>query len=210
VMLNAMDGPSTERSTSLRNLLRYKAFVTPLGAGSSSLQIDDELQLFGRWSGECNCNGERDPRALPLHTFSPDREWSDLHLDAGKHSFARVHGSSGSWVDTVGRPWNKARYPHGRGESWVAGAVLDGGAHWDVQAARSTTSICNLHQVWRVPRGSYVNVYPDGHIRKGQSAVVSAVMIHEETRPSSLIQMAKPPPRRRRGRRSGRGADLRA
>jgi hypothetical protein len=202
-MRNILSGPSKANGIKLDELLRYKAFVAPLTLESRAGDIDDALARYHEWAATSTGITERDHRVLPLHIFSPRKDWPDLHSPAGVTAFEAVHGRAGSLIDGRQRHWNRANARHGTRFVWIAGSEIDGGAHWDVVATANPTELWSLYQLWTLPSGSYVNAYPNGVIRKGQSSAVMARCTEAES-PASMVSTVKSRPKRR-GRRGGTG-----
>ena len=59
---------------------------------------------------------------------------------------------------------------HGREILHVAMRELAQGFHWDVSHSASNARLGNSSETWRVNKGGYVNVYPNGHIRGGKGS----------------------------------------
>jgi hypothetical protein len=120
------------------------------------------------------CEGEDDPRCLPLHAFSVDRVWSALREPSGRDDFAREHGPARFRVDTEEKRWSRAdrRAYHGASVLVVAGRELAQGMHWDVTSERGKARLTTSHEVWQIAdkRQAYLNVYPDAHVRPGPQA----------------------------------------
>jgi hypothetical protein len=120
------------------------------------------LESFGAWLNAIGCEGERDPRCLPLHVFKT--QGHDLNLPAGRAAFDSAHGSGAERSDGDRRKWSLTPHDyHGQETLSVAGRELRQGFHWDVEPGRNTTTIVTTKEVWKVDR--YVNVYPDAHVR---------------------------------------------
>jgi len=127
--------------------------------------IPKALIEFEAWRQAVACEGQDDPRVLPLHTFLSAGTWAALGDGRERERFAQEHGSGGLRTDSGGRRWERASAPHGRETLTVAGATLPQGMHWDVQFAHGKGTLHCANEVWRVPRGCHVNMYPDGRAR---------------------------------------------
>ena len=129
--------------------------------------------VLKRFKHECNvsCDGEDDPRCLPLHVFAVQRDWSDLRRQDGRKAFAEQYGPPQSRVDSDRRRWSRADRSayHGRDTLTVANCELAPGMHWDVASERGSTRVMTAREIWEIPRGSrgYLNVYPDAYVRPG-------------------------------------------
>lgn len=196
VLLDPLHEISTVNSVALARLVRYKAFfrvfdgITP---------VSDLFQEFDSWMAGRHIDSHRDCRVLPLHMFSPGRDW-DLTPAAGRDEFSRVHGKAGSLVDEKARPWKQPNGKHGQEALLIANHPLPQGYHWDVNATRTTSRLVSLVERWKFVPGSYANVSPDGHIRGGQSSGVSATREGAAPRPPEpkVEQPSKGRGRRRR------------
>jgi len=177
VTRNVMSGPSTKNSMSLAHLLRYKAYVASVSRTASTAQFEAEMTSFETWIREINCTGHRDPRALPLNTFDSDFEWLDLDEEAGQEYFEHHHGTATARMDSRRRHWAVPSAAHGGQAMYISGTTLPSGFHWDVQAAPSPSRLFNLTQTWSMPRDSYLNVGPNGHVRSGQSSSKNSAKI---------------------------------
>jgi hypothetical protein len=195
------DGATTRNTYALSSLLIHKALVVKVARDTDSGSLQALFDLFDAWraaGGYENATG--DPRVLPLHMFTATY-WDDLHQVQERARFAKLHGGPSSLVDTEGRPWKKSTASHGRVELWVAGNVVPAGVHWDVQAASSPSRLFSLTQTWLLSIRSYLNVNPNGTVRKGQSSAVAASLVKEVTPDPKSTAVSKA----RRGRpRTGR------
>ena len=63
--------------------------------------------------------GRTRSRCLPLHTFSPFRDWPKLATN--QDDFERLHGKSGARLDERRRRWEKDKSAHGNDIDVVAG-----------------------------------------------------------------------------------------
>jgi len=157
----------------LSRLVRYKAFF----ARVSPVNLAQVVTDYESWQSRIECEHERDPRVLPLHTFCPSTEWSDLAEVEGRRRFAREHGGPTDrtceqklhWTPDLGRDG-------GRDPQQVAGRELSLGYHWDVSSERRGGRLLTLTDVWQVRATEHVNVYPNGHIRGGENSKVVATV----------------------------------
>jgi hypothetical protein len=133
--------------------------------GDSS--VDLAFARYAEWASVTSCEGEDDPRCLPLHVFTTDRPWPELREATGRGAFGRKYGSGRARTDARSKRWAKAQPSayHGRENVEIAGCTLAAGMHWDVSSAREVR-LTTSHQVWRLGSRGYLNVYPDGHVRK--------------------------------------------
>lgn len=137
----------------------------------SQATLQAAIRDFKDSAGGVSCAGENDPRCLPLHVFSVDRDWSVLSEQHGRNAFEELHGPARSRVDSDSKRWARADRGayHGRDKLTVAGFELPAGMHWDVTSERGRTQITTANEIWTLPRGArgYVNVYPDAYVRPG-------------------------------------------
>ncbi len=183
--------PSERNSISLERFVRYKAFFRMLGRAGSEINVEHFLAGFQDWQLRCACGGERDARCIPLHVFSPSREWRDLHDVDGVKAFECRHGQASSRVDDKDRDWNPPKARHGREAAIVAGTTLSSGFHWDVVSPRGDGRLCTSTETWRFSRESYCNVYPDAAVRKGQRrGGSSARLVYQAQRPDDTLTNA--------------------
>jgi len=126
---------------------------------------------FSAWCSAPRCTGPDDPRVLPLHTFDANGSCPELGSDSGRKAFASRYGTSRLRADERGRKWARATALHGREALTVAGHQLVHGYHWDVGYPRGSGTLLCANAIWRLPRRSYANVYPDGGVRGGNTDV---------------------------------------
>jgi hypothetical protein len=154
--------PNRNMARTLEEFVAYKAAYGLIrGAGEVSELFDE----FEDWRTGVHCSGPADPRALPLHVFDPGAKALDLSREGDARRFAQRFGRSSRRQDDSGRIWQSG-VAHGQEALRVSGLELPAGTHWDVSVWRDSTRVANAREVWKVARGSYVNVYPDEHIRK--------------------------------------------
>lgn len=196
VLKDPSAGPERKNVVSLARFVRYKAAFV---AASVELPWPDAISGVDAWLDSTSCTGENDARCLPLNTFSPTTDWPGL--DEDQDDFDLVHGKGGHRTDERLRLWPKDRHHHGRDVDTVAGYELQRGFHWDVQAARSASSLWNAKDVWRLDRDGHLNVYPDATIRGGHLCVHT----YEAVRPApSVADGPRQPQRVGRPRRRSR------
>lgn len=149
----------------LRRYCRYKAPVETLDLTTNDHEatIRRKLEMCIEWHTNRRCEGERDPRVLPLHVFLPRRDDLDLNDPDSRVSFEREHGNPR--VDRNGGIWKVGDPPHGRDISFIAGTEIRPGYHWDVQAEQGSLKLRSAAEVWQLPRRSYLNIYPNAHMR---------------------------------------------
>jgi hypothetical protein len=128
---------------------------------------------FDSWRAVVRCDGQDDPRMLPLQTFDAGGPCPELDHDAGRQAFATRYGSGRSRVDQSGHDWRRATARHGRQELIIAGYQLLAGFHWDVSCRKGSGTLLSANAVWSLPRRSYANVYPDGAVRGSKKGVPS-------------------------------------
>jgi len=123
--------------------------------------------------GSIGCRGENDPRALPLHVFETNEDWSALGVTAVDKEFVRLYGKPGQRTDGGKKEWKRPSSGgyHGRQVLTVAGRVLAQGMHWDVgPGSQRKATIYGPDQVWKLTRrDGHANIYPDAHVRAGHA-----------------------------------------
>lgn len=203
-MRNIRSGASRANGIGLVELLRYRAMVVPITVESTQRDVETAFEEFDEWMANLSVMSERDHRVLPLHSFNPRTDWLDLHEDSGIEAFEAEHGGPGNLSDSHRRRWKRATARHGAKFVWIAGSEIDGGVHWDVEATANTTQLWALAQLWTLPPRSYVNAYPNGTVRKGQTSAVKAKCVDAEA-PTSIVSIVKQAPRRRGRKKPSRG-----
>lgn len=193
VLVRPTHAVETSNSTPLRRVVEHKAFFAQFDGTTAASDLFAE---FEEWSSDVHCESHRDCRLLPLHMFSPKRDWKRLSTQAERDDFERVHGVPSQLVDARSRYWNQTTAWHGNDSLTVANRPLPTGFHWDVEAGGHTSRMSSLTATWRFDDGAYLNVSPDGYVRAGQSVGVTAVMEDEAPRPPKP-QQAKPSKRER-------------
>jgi hypothetical protein len=163
-------------------LSRFVAHKAHFALINGRTQISQALDAFSEWCETVRCEGQDDPRVLPLHCFSSSSKWEDLGLKEARRRFDQEHGKGAKRTDAGGRRWERASVCHGREVLTVAGFPLPAGMHWDVQAGASRAAFYCAHEVWHVPGGCHLNVYPDGHAR-GKSGKAFAKVVWPRKRP---------------------------
>lgn len=144
--------------------LRYKAHAEVVRAiGDVPVALARAATVLQALS----CDGASDPRALPMHVFSPDGHVDDLTGPDGARAFKRRHGPASARVDADGRNW-KTGPKHGLETLTVTGAQMATGFHWDVSIARGSSTFATGWEVWELAdRHAYVNIAPDAGVRDG-------------------------------------------
>jgi hypothetical protein len=205
---------SSENSVSLARFIKYKAFYrqvpnnrNPDGTPSTATQF---VEGFENWMRESGCLGDRDPRCIPLISFSAREDWT-LDTPDGVRRFEAIHGRPTDLRDDARREWRRpfSGGMHGQTVLTVAQRELPRGFHWDVWNSGQSTSLYAINEIWTFPRSSYANVHPDASIRRGQSSAISARVTFTAEKPSSLLnEAATPPPPKpqvKQGRKRSRG-----
>lgn len=187
VSLDPSNSPSERNSISLERFVRYKAFFRMLGREGPRINVAYFLSGFQDWRQCRACEGERDARCIPLHVFSPSREWKNLHDVKGVKAFESCHGEASRRVDDKDRDWKPPNALHGQEVAIIAGARLRSGFHWDVVSSRGDGRLCTSTEIWRFSRGSYCNVYPDAAVRRGQHQGGRARRVYEARRPDDML-----------------------
>jgi hypothetical protein len=207
VMRNHASGHSTGNTWPVSTYVQYKACVVNVSFATTEAQIEEYFDLFATWIAEDHTLNDRDHRILPLHSFDTFNDWVELHTEEGVREFEVSFGKPGSLSDAMGRKWKRAQEQHGRKLLWVAGRAIPPGSHWDVQAHESSTKLFTPHQIWSIPPQSYLNVYPDGFVRRAQSSATPAKLLKEAAKPNEILdreadklreKQAKKKPRRGR------------
>ena len=155
--------PTANDYVQLSRFIRHKAFHARIPQNDVDSQWSSSLTAFGRWLDGTWCDGEGDPRYLPLHVFETD--W--LSSAEGRSAFAQMHGPQSSRVDLRQLRWKRPQGAyHGSESLHVAGYDLVRGFHWDVLNEGAKRNVATISgKTWEIPRNGYVNVYPDAHIR---------------------------------------------
>lgn len=153
----------------LEDFVRYKAaFALLRGPG-------DPKRLYADFMGHSPqnlCRNSHDPRVLPLHVFDQEVTWTDLHLVTGSQHFDEYYGQGTSRSDSAGRRWSPAPLGHGQDTLVVDGLTLPRGFHWDVKRGTARERLVTSHEVWKIHKGGYANIYPDAYVRTERGHVV--------------------------------------
>ena len=201
VLVDPSDIPHSKNLITVERLLRYKAFLGRFGVRHDPTKTFAD---FTAWTSSTACDGERDARTLPLHVFSPSRDWPNLAAPENVASFETVHGPALSRSDDQGRPWAvpKPGAMHGgRGAEYVAGVHVRPAFHWDVSAVRGgRRRVTNAREVWMLEVGRYCNIYPNSTIRNGGHGV-GGRLVFEAERPATVETTIPQRPSNRRKRR---------
>jgi hypothetical protein len=168
--------PPTKRDAiSLERFVDYKSIFCLAQESRGLLAAFDRFSL---WRSEVFCDGDSDPRILPLHIFATVTHPDRLAEREGTKAFNAAYGPAAERIDSRGRIWARASRTayHGQGDCFVAGELLPEGMHWDVSGFGRGAILANAARVWKVkdPR-SYLNIYPDGHVRLSGKRGVSKV-----------------------------------
>lgn len=150
----------------LRSFVRHKAFHRRLSTAGFDAEWPLSLAAFEAWLQQVSCEGEGDPRCLPLHVFGTDFKIDRLGTAGGREEFARAHGPQSARRDSNGLLWNRPKGAfHGRETLHIAGRDLATGFHWDVSSGGRMRRITTTRGVWDIDPDRHVNVYPDQHVR---------------------------------------------
>ena len=154
--------PTERQLTPLETFLKYKAHFCHATLASPP---NDLLAAFSEWTASLELDDSKDPRCLPLQTFEA-RVPVDLSSAASRKEFDDAHRSRGGRRDACDDDWEVRLDPtmHGGVELVVRTHKLPRGFHWDLQTSGSRR-LCTHREVWQVPRGEYVNVSPNAHVR---------------------------------------------
>lgn len=156
----------------LHRFVRHKAYHCRLPENSSNGEWHSSLAAFRAWVNETGCENEGDPRCLPFHVFETKLDIDVLESETGRSDFAVTHGRQSSRSDYRKLQWKRPRGEyHGSDTLQVAGYELIKGFHWDVSHGVSKRRISTTSDTWEIKRNGYINVYPDAHIRCGDSAI---------------------------------------
>jgi hypothetical protein len=159
------DPPVRRAALSLEEFVAHKAAFGLLRGHDDLPRI---IAAFDAWRGGVHCEGEADPRVLPLHVFEVGPRRPDLGTVAGARLFREQHGSASARTDAEGVLWGRAERGarHGGGSLTIAGRALATGMHWDVSRPGDSLRLLTAAEVWKLSgRRAYVNVYPDAHVR---------------------------------------------
>lgn len=162
--------PATDRALwAPEDFLRYKAHAAFVRGPERAVGT---IASAAAALAALSCSGASDPRALPMHVFSPTGHAHDLSGEHGLRNFGRAHGPASGRVDRHGRRWSTGPH-HGRETVTIAGSELPTGFHWDVAPTGRKAELCNGWQVWQLTsRAAYANVSPNAAVRKGNSQCV--------------------------------------
>lgn len=181
VLLNPARQLESSNVIAVSRLVRPKAFFVQFDGFTPATE---SFESFDAWVAAADCTTHRDCRVLPLHMFSPDKDWEALDTPPQRHVFESAHGSPTHLHDDKSRPWSQTTAWHGNDNLAVVRHDLPTGFHWDVGSARNTSRLSSLTSTWRFEGRAYLNVSPDGFIRAGQSKGITAVKEDEAPRPA--------------------------
>lgn len=170
VMPHPRKEPSLDRAVNVEDFIRHKAFFA---AVSPRLSYEDAFDQFALTLGVIECDGERDPRCLPMHVFAPRHDHSKCPL-TDADAVKREYGPPNGMKDPRGRAWERPKGRHGGGPLRIRGAEIAAGFHWDVGSGRNNSELTTTTEIWALPPGGYVNVTPDASVRRGQSSALAA------------------------------------
>ncbi len=164
------------RSSSIRekHVIRLQDFVEHKACYALINGRTDVAALgpsFPGWRGVVRCDGQDDPRVLPLHSFDANGPCPDLASAEARKAFGARYGAGKFRLDEAGREWARATALHGRETLMIAGSPLRAGFHWDAGYRKGSGALLCANAVWRLPGRSYANVYPDGDVRGGRADV---------------------------------------
>ena len=154
----------------LGKFLRHKAFHFNVGKKDFAAVWAQSLASFQEWLGRVDCEGQSDPRCLPFHIFGTAVPIEILTAAKGRRTFANRHGPQSNRRDDNDLSWRSPRTAlHGGEQLHISGHELERGFHWDVDSRKRRRTVFTTEREWRVQRDEYLNIYPDGHIRPGNS-----------------------------------------
>ena len=172
VLLNPLDEWSRKTSVTLGDYLGDAACVRTVSDESNlDCVIKDCMFWFDHPGGDVALN-KTDPRCLPMSVFSRSR-LSLLESPEARRIFKKRYECPGrglQWLDDDGKLWNGNGPYHGLVPVHICGCALPLGWHWDVSWGKEGSKkilVCNGWEAWEVGRNGYINVCPDGSIRKG-------------------------------------------
>lgn len=152
----------------LERFLNHKAFRFKVGKRNFADVWESSLIAFQEWLDRIDCEGHSDPRCLPLHIFDTSVHIPILATANGRRAFANRHGAPSSRQDDSDLRWRSPRGGlHGGDQLNVSGYELPRGFHWDVDSRKRRRRVYTTEGEWRIERGGYLNIYPDGYIRTG-------------------------------------------
>lgn len=154
---------------SLSRYVKHKAYHWNLPQTPTLAQWTSSLSDFYTWLDKAWCDGEADPRCLPLHVFRTEIDIDTLDTQEGRQNFQTVHGSQSSRKDINQLQWNRPRGAfHGRDILHIAGRELVQGFHWDVSSGNMKRKLNTTAGTWEIKPNGYLNVYPDAYVREGK------------------------------------------
>ena len=155
----------------LHRFVQHKAFHYRIHTNNFAEQWAESAAAFQSWIETIGCDGEADPRCLPLHVFKVDLERYDLGTVAGRERFELDHRWRNCRRDGRKLLWNRppAGQTHGQLVLQVAGRSLARGFHWDVTSQQGII-VRTTAEAWKIERNGYINVSPNAHIRGSKKA----------------------------------------
>lgn len=156
-----------KRHVPLRRFVSYKSLWVRLPP--SDPMDETWAGRFASWCDGVHCEGEHDPRCLPLHIFAGDGK--GLDAAARRADFDNRYGTGPHRNDERTAAWRmepKAFHAlQAVDQLHVSGFTLRRGCHWDVEA--NQYRISTPKGLWLVD--GHVNVYPDAHVRGQRPSV---------------------------------------
>mgnify|MGYP000845849848 FL=1 len=173
VLLNLFDQWSRRTSVTIEEYLGDAACVR-IVSDESDLErvIKDCMFWFDHPGGDLALN-KNDPRCLPMSAFSRRRLYL-LESPEARRIFKEKYkylGKGIQWLDDDGKLWDGNGACHGLVPAHICGCALPLGWHWDVSWGKEGSKkmlVSNGWEAWEVGRNGYINVCPDGSIRKGE------------------------------------------
>ncbi len=152
----------------LRRFLHHKAFHFKVGKRNFADVWESSLISFQEWLDRVDCEGQSDPRCLPFHIFKTEVSIGILATDKGRREFAITHGPPSKRHDDNELRWKSPRGAlHGGEQLHISGYELEKGFHWDVDSGKRRRTVFTTEGEWKIQRGEYLNIYPDGYVRPG-------------------------------------------
>lgn len=202
VLPHPRQDPSLDRTMALEDFVRHKAFFS---AVSEHLPFESALNRFEETLERVECEGERDPRCLPMHIFAPRHDHALCALTDAV-AVKKKYGPPTARADHRGRVWESPKGRHGGSPLWIRGKEIGAGFHWDVAGVRNTSELTTTTEIWSMPPGSYLNVTPNAAVRKGQSSAQASAkrtvtLVRDAVARKAAQEPQSPPRPSRRGRK---------
>ena len=152
----------------LKRFLCHKAFYFNIGKKAFTDVWEKSLESFQEWLDNIDCEGQTDPRCLPFHIFRTSVSIETLATTEGRRIFTNKHHPQSNRPDDNGLHWRSPRGAlHGNEQLHISGRELERGFHWDVDSGKRKRTVFTTEGKWKIQRGKYLNIYPDGYIRLG-------------------------------------------